>query len=197
MNRKTMIHSAIILVTTGLALPVSGAQAAADSIPPEILACANETDVMVRLACYDREVAAMVASPPPPVKPSSVAQLPPEAPKAVPTPVAASAPIAASAAVPVATASAAPAPKAAPEDKGGFGFDRRMENITAEVVNIRKRPYGELVIYLDNDQVWEQDHVDRRFRLSIGETVTIKKGTFAGYRLSGDGNKSIQVTRRK
>jgi hypothetical protein len=191
MNRKTKILSAIILVTTGLALPVSGAQAAADSIPPEILACATETDVIVRLACYDREVAAMVASPPAPGKPSSVAQLPPEAPKAVPTP------IAASAAVPVATASAAPAPKAAPEDKGGFGFDRRMENITAEVVKIRKRPYGELVIYLDNDQVWEQDHVDRRFRLSAGDTVTIKKGTFAGYRLSGESNKSIQVTRRK
>lgn len=192
MNRKTITLSAIILITTGFALPESGAQAAADLLPPGILACASEQDVMVRLACYDREVAALVASPPAPVmKPSSVAKLPPEAPQAVLAPVAASAP------VPVEVASAAAAPKAAAEDKGGFGFDRGVENITAKVVNIRKRPYGELVIYLDNNQVWEQDHVDRRFKVSIGETVTIKKGSFAGYRLSGDSNRSIQVTRRK
>jgi|GEM_PF-773142 len=191
MNRKTMTLAAITLLLAGPGLPLATVQAAADSIPPGILACANESDVMVRLACYDREVAAAVALPPAPVAPPPVTSAPPVAPQADRAPVPTAAP------VPVAAVAATPAPIPEAEDKDGFGYDKRLENITAEVVDIRKRPYGELVIYLDNDQVWEQDHVDRRFRLSVGETVTIKKGTFAGYRLSGDGNKSIQVTRRK
>ncbi len=189
MNRKTMTLSTIIIVAAGTGLPMATVQADADSLPTGILACANEDDVMVRLACYDREVAALVALPPMPVAPPKSADTPSVAPAKGRAVALADAP---TAAVPV-----PPATKPAAEEKVGFGYDRHIEGITASVVEIRERPYGELIIRLDNGQVWEQSHVDRRFKLRIGETVTIKKGAFSGYRLSGTSNRSIQVTRRK
>ncbi|NOX69162.1 MAG: hypothetical protein GXP15_08240 [Gammaproteobacteria bacterium] len=188
MRRTTITLGIMALFGVGPILFVAVAQAAAESLPPQIAACASERDVMVRLSCYDREVAALVALSPEPATVSSPAvrqtvsaTLPPDAAAAVLAPV----------------ARVEPAPKSQAEAKNGFGFDPRVENISATVVKIRKQPYGELLIWLDNDQVWEQDQLDRRFKLRIGETVNIKKGTFTGYRLSGDSNRSIQVTRRK
>jgi len=186
---------AMALLATGSISFVPVAQSA-ESVPPQILACANERDVMVRLACYDREVAALVALPPeaathssPPVRQSVPAVAVTDAP--APAPVRAPDP------APAPGARVAPAPEPQPKDQAGFGFDPRAENISATVTKIRKRPYGELRIWLDNGQVWEQDHLDRRFKLRVGEIITVKKGAFSGYRLSGNGNRSIQVTRRK
>jgi len=169
---------------------------AAESVPPQILACANEQDVMVRLACYDREVAALAALPPEPAthSPPPVRQ---SVPAAAVTDAPAPAPVRTPVPAPAADTRVAPAPEPQSEDRAGFGFDPRAENISASVVKIRKRPYGELTIWLDNGQVWDQDHLDRRFKLRVGEIITIRKGAFSGYRLSGDSNKSIQVTRRK
>lgn len=198
----------------GLPISVTCAQPPTNSLPAEILACADKKEVIERLSCYDREVAAARARTESPVAPPIVAEMPapiakpvPAAPMndvAVPAPVEA-APVAV-AVVETAVATAAPAaagnkpaepppPLTSKEDE--FGYDRPMEEITAAVVAIRERPYGELVISLDNGQVWEQKHADRRFRLDIGETVTVKKGPVAGYRLSGDSNRSIQVQRIK
>lgn len=55
--------------------------------------------------------------------------------------------------------------------------------MTSNVARIRERPYGELIIYLENGQIWEQKHRDSRFRLKSGESVTISKSAVAGYRL--------------
>lgn len=196
MNRKTKTLSAIILVA---ALSVSTAEAVADSLPPGILACANEKDVMVRLACYDREVAALVALPPAPVAPPPIAVVPSVAPQTDRAPVQADAPspVVAATTAPQANVGNSTEPKPASDGVADFGYDQPVETITAKVVEIRKRPYGEMVMRLDNGQTWEQKHVDRRFKLSVGDTVTIKKGKVSGYRLSGSGNKTIQVTRRK
>lgn len=103
---------------------------------------------------------------------------------------------------PVAVVPAPPAGKASEQQApqatntvDDFGYDRSQDDITATVVALQERPYGELVISLDNGQVWEQKHVDRRFRLDLGEIVTVRKGQVAGYRLSGTSNRSIQVKR--
>lgn len=183
MNRTTIALYAMALLCAGPILLVAAAHAA-PILPPQILACSTEQDVIVRLACYDREVAAFVASPPEPATYS-------------PPPVRQPAPTTAVTDAPAADTRVAPATKTRPEDKSGFGFDPRMDEISATVVKIREQPYGELLIWLDNDQVWEQNQLDRRFKLRVGETVTVKKGRFSGYRLSGNSNKSIQVTRRK
>jgi hypothetical protein len=98
--------------------------------------------------------------------------------------------------VPESRAEAAPQPPPSAGRNADFGRDPRVENIVAVVIAIRERPYGELIISLDNGHVWEQKHVDRRFRLKVGDTVTIARGAVSGYRLSGSGNRSIQVKRR-
>lgn len=218
MNRKTTYLS-VIAVAIGSFISTTDAQTTTSALPAEILACADEVDVMRRLSCYDREVAAarMPSEAPPdaPAAPQPVAETPlpiaepaPAVPDAsVPaevTPVAA--PVAATATV-AEVFEAAPVPDTSkanaqppPQSSGGiddFGYDRPLEEVTATVVEIRERPYGELIIRLDNGQVWEQKHLDRRFRLSVGETVTVKKGPVAGYRLSGKSNRSIQVERIK
>ena len=168
MNRKITYLSAITIGIASL-LSDASAQSASNVVPAKILACADELDVMQRLSCYDREVAA--------------AQLASEArPPAPPV-----------AETPVPTIAEAPASS---EAEAEFGLDVPAEAIVAVIVEIRERPYGELVIRLDNGQVWEQKHVDRGFRLRIGETVTISEGAVSGYRLSGSGNRSIQVRRR-
>jgi len=200
MNAK--IAPVMILSITALvgAAPDAFAQDDQAALPQEILACAGESDVMLRLSCYDREVAAFRNRPV-----SSPATVPPVAAVAsVPTGVAATTIAetpAVNAADPEPAASAA-APARATNSVDNFGFDTptaemRMDEITSEVARIRERPYGELIIYLENGQIWEQKHLDRRFRLKTGESVTITKGAVAGYRLSGDSNRSIQVERLK
>ena len=55
-----------------------------------------------------------------------------------------------------------------------------------------------MIILLDNGQIWEQKHRDTRFRLKVGDSVTISKGLISGYRLRSAGrNHSIQVERFK
>jgi hypothetical protein len=218
MNR-TATYLCAMTVIAGLPVADAGAQSTANSIPAEILACANEKDVIRRLSCYDREVAA--------ARKSAEAPSAPQVPMEQPAPVVESAPEMRDMPVPSAPrpanagpvagavvldtveapAAAVPAPPAGerPEQQAAqakdsaddFGYDRPMDDVTAAVVALHERPYGELVISLDNGQVWEQKHVDRRFRLELGEIVTVRKGQVAGYRLSGTSNRSIQVTRIK
>ncbi len=198
MDNKIITLVSITLSSAIWGLPTADAQTAANSLPAEILACAEESDVMVRLSCYDREIAALKSkSAAPAVVPTPVASDVPATVAAAPASVAANVPVAE--VLPATQANAAPAATVppSPDPVESFGFDRPLGDIAAEIVKIRKQPYGELIVYLDNGQVWEQKHQDRRFKLRIGETVTIKKSAVAGYRLSGDSNKSIQVIRRK
>lgn len=212
MNRKTTYLSAIALII-GSSFQTVGAQDAATSLPANILACADEKDVMRRLSCYDREVAAMrmasAASPDAPATSEPVTETPrPAAESALSAP---DVPIAVDVAPAAVTAVATKVIEAVPMSQSSnekeqpdpqassgvddFGKVRAIEDITATVAEISARPYGELIIRLDNGQVWEQKHVDRRFKLRVGETVTVKKGGVTGYRLSGDSNRSIQVQR--
>jgi len=204
MNNKKMTLVSIVIGSAISGLSAANAQTAADSLPAEILACAQESDVMVRLSCYDRQIAALQSKPAEPKiasTPVSTALRSTPVISDIPATVAA-APASVTTSVPAAEAVPTPQASAAtvtpsPGSADDFGYDRPLGDITADVSKIRKQPYGELIIYLDNRQVWEQKHQDRRFKLRVGETVTVKKSAVAGYRLSGDGNKSIQVKRRK
>ena len=84
---------------------------------------------------------------------------------------------------------ATPTPiSAAATDDAQFGLSEtenkpQQTELTANILKISKRPYGEMVIALDNDQVWIQKMPDRRFKIKIGDTVTIREGRLGGYRL--------------
>jgi hypothetical protein len=174
----TTIAALILASLTGSG--TAFAQSAGGELPPELLACAEETDVERRLACFDREMARHREMPAPEPVPEPMPEPTPEAPPAEPVAV-----------------EPAPEPEAAPV--ADFGLPEEGPTaFSATVTDIATRPRGELIILLDNGQIWEQKHQDSRFRLAVGEQVTISKGLISGYRLSGGNrNNSIQVERLK
>lgn len=225
MNTKTIYLAAIAAFALGLLSPAARAESAADQLSPALLACADETDVMRRLSCFDREIATLKAKPADvPVEstlatPAAVAviaaktQSPPDVTSTPITTQANSSPSPATAvaadvtAVPaaVATTSAAtqPEPQGSPavpvQDArdDDFRYERLPDEFSAIVMDIRKKPHGEMLILLDNHQIWEQKITQSAFKLKVGDTATITKGLMGGYRLRNSGNRSIQVSRIK
>ena len=72
-----------------------------------------------------------------------------------------------------------------------------LTEISATVTDVRKRGYGELVVTLENGQVWTEKEKESGFRIKEGDTVTIRQGRFGGYRMVGRSNRSSQVVRVK
>jgi hypothetical protein len=66
--------------------------------------------------------------------------------------------------------------------------------MSATVTSIDKRPRGELVVTLDNGQVWAQKNADRYFPLEVGDTVEILAGALGSFRLLA-GSRATAVTR--
>jgi hypothetical protein len=80
-------------------------------------------------------------------------------------------------------------------------FDRAAEpqsaapkRMSATVTVIDKRPRGELVVTLDNGQVWAQKSADRYFPLEVGDSVAILAGSLGSFRLIC-GSRATAVTR--
>jgi biotin carboxyl carrier protein len=165
----------LILVAAFVARPAL----ADESIEDKLRACANETDDAARLACFDK--ATKPAKPPAPV-----------AAEATPTP--AAEPVAAEAAP-----TPAPAPTPAVDPVADFGNDAKKEDeiteISATVVEVRKRTRGQYVVTLDNGQVWTEKDAEPYLRIKVGDTIRIKRVAMGGYRLVGRGNRATAVVR--
>ena len=143
------------------------ALAADDDLAQRIAACTREHDDARRLACFDRAAA--------------------PAPKA---------------------ATQVAAPKVDATDTFGVQGSELARNsvddkpqteslpkrINATVTAIEKRARGELVVTLDNGQVWAQKEVGSYFPLKVGDPVAILAGTLGSFRLLS-GNRATAVTR--
>ena len=68
------------------------------------------------------------------------------------------------------------------------------QRIGAKVTAIEKRARGELVVTLDNGQVWAQKETGAYFPLKVGDPVSILAGTLGSFRLIA-GNRATAVTR--
>ncbi|KPZ65287.1 hypothetical protein AN392_01441 [Pseudoalteromonas sp. P1-16-1b] len=69
------------------------------------------------------------------------------------------------------------------------------ESITSIISSVKKAPYGELIITLENNQQWRQIGSDS-LRLDEGDTVIISRGVFNSFLLKkADQNRSIRVKR--
>ena len=162
---------------------VSGAYAADGDSPQH---CAAIGDDAARLACYDRIFRAPAAA------------------KAPSTTVG----TAATTAVAPASTAVVPAAAKPPDD---FGLteaakrardperakEEKSESVTATVAAVGRRPAGELVVTLDNGQVWTQVEVDQRARVAAGDTVTIKRGALSSYLLVTQSRYATRVRRAK
>lgn len=173
--------------------------AAGSDLEERLVKCSEEHNDAARLACYDREAA-------------QIARV---------TPNAASTPEAASTREPARAANSTPAPRSPPaskadtpvtgtspeddfgvagsevarrrgaENRKGAGAD--LDRLIATVTAVSNRPRGELVVKLDNGQVWMQKN-PRYLPIKAGDRVTILKGALGSYSLAIDG-RSTQVTR--
>ncbi|MGD9599421.1 MAG: hypothetical protein AB7G76_15750 [Steroidobacteraceae bacterium] len=73
----------------------------------------------------------------------------------------------------------------------------RLTRLEATVTAIAARPGGELVITLDNGQVWHQLPTGERFRLEVGDKVVVKRGALGSYSMASPYGRAVKVRRTK
>jgi hypothetical protein len=196
----------MILITALATVPAAGA--AQDA---ELQRCAELYSDAQRLACFDAyferqqegtESASDAAQPAPvAVTEAEVADEPSPTPPAaqaeaaeVPPPRKQDEP---SASAPAAQAGASAAVVPPPRDQGEPppAERERPKEYTATVVAMRERPHGEMIVRLDNGEVWSEQFASRAFLVNVGDKVTMKRGRFSkGYRLVAPGGRGYQVT---
>lgn len=69
------------------------------------------------------------------------------------------------------------------------------ESLEASVVAVMRHARGELVVTLDNDQVWMQSEAVTQARLSAGDVVTIRKAALGSYQLVTPSGIAMRVRR--
>ena len=175
MNRWILAAAfAVLLPGTGFS-PAHAAERTTEAL----LACANEPDDPRRLRCFDAVVAGLRTAP---AAPHASAAAAPSA----PTPVAAPEP---------------PAPAASAEERFGARGDLKREThgelseIAATVTAVSTKPYGQLVVTLDNEQVWGEIATGSKLKLKPGDTVKIERGALGSYVLITANGRSSKVSR--
>ena len=181
---------------------MSGAHAADGSSPQQCAAIADDPE---RLACYDRIFRAPAGKVPAVTGAASTAAA--ATATVAPTAKAGAATAAATEVSP--TAAAASQAAATPQDDFGLteaakrarepeaSREQLPESISGTVAKVARRPAGELVVTLENGQVWTQLQVDPRARVAAGDTVTIKKAALGSYLLVTANRYATRVRRVK
>lgn len=165
-------------IAVAIVLACAGAPAlAAESLPESLRKCAAVADAAQRLQCYDRAVTALGA------------------------PVAAGATLAPAAATAVVPAAPAPTPEQKFGARGEVKAKQQpkveeptLEQLTAEVKAIRRGPNGELILTLDNGQVWRQLSAQPML-VKTGDRVTIKSMTFNSFWMTDPSGRGSRVKR--
>jgi hypothetical protein len=81
-------------------------------------------------------------------------------------------------------------------DDGDPQQDSAPKRISATVTGIEKRARGELVVTLDNGQVWAQKEVGAFFPIKVGDAVSILAGSLGSQSLIV-ANRATAVTRAR
>jgi hypothetical protein len=148
--------------------------AGAASPTAAFMACAGEKDDARRLACFDAAVAEARTQPAPPAAAVAVAA----------------------------------APTLTKEEKFGLRGDLKqekakqapelveLESVTGKVTKLAAKPHGQLIVTLDNGQVWYEIQANTGLRVKVGDQVTIKSGALGSYSLVANG-RSSKVTRAR
>lgn len=72
----------------------------------------------------------------------------------------------------------------------------QLQEIAAKAVDVKKKTNGELVVTLDNDQVWQQLQPSN-LRLKAGDEVIIKAGALGSFILVAPSERGTKVQRVK
>lgn len=151
-------------------------------------ACVAVSDDAARLACYDRAygrsaAGKSAATAGAAAAGTAAAAATPKSP-AVASPTAAhAAPAAATPKDPVAEFGLTEAAKKAKDPAKAAEAAAAPTSVTAKVISLRFKKYGEFVVTLDNGQVWEQNEPMPSAVVRVGDTVTVKKAVLGSYTL--------------
>jgi hypothetical protein len=219
---RRMLNVRLLLV---LASAIAAPQVFAQTLPASVIACADETDVLKRLSCYDREVAryrahpaASTTAPPGTTAPAAASAAAPAAGSAA-SAGAPPAPASAAAAAPSASrpssasgTRATSAGTASPADQQAeFGMNgelkrkeqgpnvaaepAKLEQLTARITSLAYKPHGESILTLDDGQTWEEAENTTHVPYHVGDEVTIKRGVLGAFYLSSSGVRGMRVKR--
>jgi hypothetical protein len=186
---KTNVAAALLCLAC--ALPCGAAQPLAG-----VLACRALTDAAARLACFDRETAALASE--------SAAAL--TAAPATAAPVSAAP---ATAATPAATP-AHPAPVLDAQQSFGLSGSAiaaneeatgarppKVSKIESRIVALALTGNGRTLFTLDNMQVWRQLESDGDMLAKLGDTAAISRGLLGSYWLQLKNGRGCKVTRER
>ncbi|GGP49487.1 hypothetical protein [Shewanella saliphila] len=184
----------LCLIATGILLISVNAQANTQ-LGEQLSFCAQKTDKLERLICYDQLAASANTSLPAVAKAPTVA-VTANKPAA---PVIASAPP-----QPVKPAAiAVPATAASPElSVNDFGLQKRViedevGRLYFTVADVSKAPGGALIVTLDNGQVWKQTNAER-YKVKKGHDIYIETGALNSFLMGSDErNATTRVKRLK
>jgi hypothetical protein len=196
------VNSAARRILPTLAIGLASVQITAGaedpSVADQVRRCAAEADSVHRLACYDRVATGLSLSAAPHAQPGAT-------PGSVGTPTASTMEGSSSAnAAKTAAAGAAPIDSTAPQaaefgvSNGPLEAKRQVgkpQMMTAVVAQVTVRPHGELVVKLDNGQVWQQNEAVAYFPLKAGDKVEISVGALGSYVLWAPFRRATKVTR--
>ncbi|MEZ5551163.1 MAG: hypothetical protein R3E82_09765 [Pseudomonadales bacterium] len=174
-------------------------------VPDVLLRCQAMAEAQSRLACYDSAMDRLTATP------SAPAQATPTQSATVNQPTSASTPTPSTPTPSAPTPSAPTGPTTSLTPTEMFGREEsasrdlvkevigstQLDFIEAEVAVVQRTAYGELIIELDNGQLWRQ--IDSRsLRLKPGERVRISAASIGSFLLEKvSGSTSIRVRRQK
>jgi len=177
------------LIAVGIAAAASAAPPPAQTLAEELGHCAQLQDRARRLSCYDHLAADAAGGGGAPERSTQAATSPVPATSAALATSAASATHAARAAAAEAEFGVSEGPLAAKRQ------DVALAEIGAKVTRIASRPRGELVITLENGQVWQQNEPNESFVLKVGDEVHIKSGALSSYIMTTPYKRGAKVTR--
>ena len=169
-----------MLPATALAvlLGAVGPPAAADALRDALLACSNEPDDAGRLRCFDASVADLRKGDAPTTATAAGAT-----------------------AAGTTAAADAPPTSLSPEERFGLRGDLKRERtgdlaeLSATATAVSAKPRGELVVTLDNGQVWAEIAPGSSIRLKAGDPVRIQAGTLGSFILIAPNGRSSKVAR--
>lgn len=185
--------------------------ASSPSLVDALRACASRHDAAVRLECFDRLARQATATTAGATSMSS--HQPPNAPAQAAPSLTSNTGLERSAGPPSSVASIPATEPAKPPADGprradevadfgtrGGPLDERHEarglrQISAVVTRIGHRPYGQLVVALDNGQVWLQREPTDYFPLKAGDAVIIRRAALGSFLLFAPFKRSTRVTR--
>jgi hypothetical protein len=171
------------LIAAGIAAALGAAAVPAQTLAERVSQCAQVQDRTSRLSCYDHLAADISGRG--------------AAPQASPVP---AAPTTSSApAVPAASGATPATAEANFGVSGGPLAAKRqavaLKEIAGRVTRVAARPRGELVITLENGQVWQQHEASESFELKVGDEVQIQSGALGSYIMISPSKRGTKVTR--